>query len=309
LRSRASNALPGGPTYESLASASHRATPFTHETFNSRSSSPTFEADSSAAEVKANYRRFYDAVSEQLDSTMVGQFSFFLNYGYVPNLNPQDARIELPNYYINKNSVKLVLEVIGDCVLTNSHVLDVGCGRGGTVCVIRQFFDAKSVTGIDLSSSAIRFCQANHKYPDVRFQEGDAEKLPFAGESFEVVTNIESSHSYPNIYAFYSEAYRVLTTGGYFLYTDVLPVSDMNECVSFLQAKGFIIERDRDITTNVLLSCDEIARNRVQAFDPHNDAQLMQDFLGAPGSQIYEDMSKGTWRYRILKLRKSRRHQ
>src|SRR5216683_923027 len=35
--------------------------------------------------MKAGYRRFYDAVTRQLDSTMFGQFSFFLNYGYRPN--------------------------------------------------------------------------------------------------------------------------------------------------------------------------------------------------------------------------------
>jgi phthiocerol/phenolphthiocerol synthesis type-I polyketide synthase E len=264
----------------------------------------TFELNSSPAEVKANYRRFYNAVSEQLDSTVFGQFSFFLNYGYVPDLNPQYATVELPAHYLNKNSIKLVIEVIGDCVLTDCRVLDVGCGRGGTVYVLHQFFGAKAITGLDLSSTAIAFCKANHRYVGVKFYEGDAERLPFEDEAFEVVTNIESSHSYPNIYAFYSEVFRVLTSGGYFLYTDAMPVERMSDYVTFLEELGFIVERDRDITTNVLLSCDEIARTRVQAYDRHNDPQLMQDFLGMPGSAIYEEMSKRRWTYRIFKLRK-----
>src|SRR5262245_21935260 len=64
--------------------------------------------------VKAGHRRFYDAVTRQLDSTVFGQFSFFLNYGYVPDHNQQHATITLPAHYINRNSVRLVLELIGD---------------------------------------------------------------------------------------------------------------------------------------------------------------------------------------------------
>jgi ubiquinone/menaquinone biosynthesis C-methylase UbiE len=183
-------------------------------------------------------------------------------------------------------------------------VLDVGCGRGGTAYVVHQFFDAKTITGIDLSSSAIAFCKANHQCPGVNFQEGDAERLSFEDESFEVVTNIESSSCYPNIRSFYSEAFRVLTPGGYLLYTDALPEDRMKDSVAFLKHIGFVVERDQDITANVLLSCDEIARARIQAFSPRNDPRLMQDFLGTPGSQIYEDLSNGKWNYRILKLRK-----
>src|SRR6266540_2859783 len=63
--------------------------------------------------VKAGFLRFYNAVTEQLDSTEVGQFSFFLNYGYSPDLKPQHAVVKLPAGFINKNSVQLVLELIG----------------------------------------------------------------------------------------------------------------------------------------------------------------------------------------------------
>jgi phthiocerol/phenolphthiocerol synthesis type-I polyketide synthase E len=291
----ASMSLPGGPASASPVPAGGAEPP---------GRPLTGELDASPAAVKATYRRFYNAVSDQLDATVFGQFSLFLNYGYVPTLNPQYATVELPAHYLNKNSVKLVLEVIGDCGLTDCRVLDVGCGRGGTVFVLHQFFAAKTITGLDLSSSAIAFCQAHHRYPEVRFQEGDAERLPFADATFDVVTNIESSLCYPDIRAFYAEVFRVLTPGGYFLYTDAMPVTVMSDHVTFLKELGFIVERAQDITTNVLLSCDEIARTRVQAYDRQNDPQLMGDFLGVPGSQIYEEMSLRRWIYKIFKLRK-----
>ena len=255
---------------------------------------------------KAEYRRFYDAVTRQLDSTIFGQFSFFLNYGYENDHHPRHAVVDVPAHCINKNSVRLVLELIGDCPLTGRRVLDVGCGRGGTVHVVSTMFDAQSVTGLDLSPQAIAFCRQAHARPNVAFHEGDAEQLPFANGAFDVVTNVESSHSYPVIASFYAEVFRVLSPGGAFLYTDLQPWEQMNGNVRTLIGLGFVLERDTDITPNVLLSCDEVARTRVKAFSAENDSTLMQNFLATPESQVYDEMKSGRWGYRILRLRKPR---
>jgi phthiocerol/phenolphthiocerol synthesis type-I polyketide synthase E len=258
----------------------------------------------SSNDVKTGYRRFYDAVSIQLDSTVFGQFSFFLNYGYRSNHHPTHAVIQVPEHYINKNSVRLVLELIGDCPITGRRVLDVGCGRGGTVHVIKTMFNASAITGLDLSPQAIAFCRQAHAGPTVSFFEGDAEKLPFEDGAFDVVTNVESSHSYPDINAFYSGVFRVLSPGGSFLYTDVQPVQLMETNLALLKRIGFLLERDTDITSNVLLSCDEIARTRVQAFNAENDPALIQNFLATPESQVYAEMKSGRWKYRIFRLKK-----
>jgi phthiocerol/phenolphthiocerol synthesis type-I polyketide synthase E len=253
---------------------------------------------------RAAYKRFYDGVSTQLNSSVFGQFSFFLNYGYKPDRQPEYAAVPLPEQYINRNSVKLVLEVIGDCLVEGRRVLDVGCGRGGTVHVFQTFFKPSTIQALDLSTAAIEFCRKAHRRKDTTFYEGDAEHLPLADGAVDIVTSLESSHSYPNINRFYSEVYRVLSPGGYFLYTDTLAVQQMISCIGYLQHIGFELERDRDITPNVLLSCDEIAGTRVAAFDSRNDQNLMQNFLATPGSQVYNEMQSGHWTYRILKLRK-----
>ena len=258
----------------------------------------------SADVAKENFRKFYNEVSRQLDSTLFGSFSYFLNYGYAPDASPQCSVVQLPENYINRNSVKLVLELIGDSPLNGRRILDVGCGRGGTIHVLHTFFRPESTTGIDLSANAVQFCRRAHKYPGAAFREGDAERLPLADESFDVVTNVESSHSYPDVRAFYLEVFRVLAPGGVFLYTDVMQRDRSNQCLGMLESIGFQVEVDRDITPNVLRSCDEIALSRVQVFHSRNDAGLMQNFLGAPGSQVYEEMKSGAWIYRILRLRK-----
>jgi phthiocerol/phenolphthiocerol synthesis type-I polyketide synthase E len=173
--------------------------------------------------------------------------------------------------------------------------------------VIHNFFDAKSITGIDLSAQAISFCTETHRYPGMSFLEGDAEHIPFKDGSFDVVTNIESSHSYPDIKAFYAEVFRILTKEGYFLYTDWMSVQQIREYVALLKDIGFIVERDQDITSNVLLSSDQIASLRMQAFGNTYDAQLMNEFLCLPGSYQYNEMAARESYYVILKLRKDAR--
>lgn len=265
------------------------------------------EASAGSGEVKASYRRFYDAVNGQLDASVFGPFSFFLNYGYVPDLGPQRSAIQLPDHFVNKNSVRLMLEVIGDCDLRDRRILDVGCGRGGMVFVVKHFFAPRSIQGVDLSPNAIAFCRTNHRHENVRFDEGDAERLPFEDDRFDVVTNVESSHSYPNLDVFYAEVFRVLVPGGCFLYTDVMPMEAIPANLASLKKVGFTIEVECDITANVLLSCDEVARARVGAFDAGNDRELMHNFLAAPGSQVYDDMQARRWSYRIYRFRKPHR--
>jgi SAM-dependent methyltransferase len=254
--------------------------------------------------VKAGFRRFYSAVSEQLDSTEVGQYAFFLNYGYSPDLHLQQAVVKLPPQFMNKNSVQLVLELIGDYDIREKRILDVGCGRGGTAFVLKEFFHPASVNGVDLCPQAIDFCRRRHKYGNVRFDVADAEHLSFQNGAFDVVTNVESSHSYPNVTLFYDGVSRVLAPGGVFLYTDCLQSETLAEALEHLALLGFAMERETDITSNVLKSCDEVARARVAAFHASNDPDLMANFLAVPGSEVYEQMKSRRWRYMIYRFRK-----
>jgi phthiocerol/phenolphthiocerol synthesis type-I polyketide synthase E len=254
------------------------------------------------ADVKTACRQMYDEINRQLDAGAFGEFSFFLNYGYVPNLSPQFAAITVPDHYLNRNSVKLVLELIGDCRVDRRRVLDVGCGRGGIPHVLTRFFRPASVIGMDLSPAAIAFCRRAHADPRLRFGVGDSENLPFGAASFDVVTNLESSSCYPDVHAFYREVHRVLAPGGHFLYADCLPAGRFRDAALCWEEIGLCVEQDRDITANVLLSCDEIARQRLQAYG--GGSPELETFLGTPGSAYYEDMRAGRWTYRILRLAK-----
>jgi SAM-dependent methyltransferase len=258
-------------------------------------------AGETAVARKARTRRFYDAISRQLATNEAGDYAYFLNFGYLGP--PHASAVSLPAHYLNKNCVQLVLELIGDCTITGRRVLDVGCGRGGTVHVLRTFFAPASVVGVDLSFRAIAFCRKAQRDPRVRFLNGDAEALPLANNSVDVVTNVESSHSYPDVRAFYGEVDRLLRPDGYFLYTDLFPAFSTAHMEALVE-RGFELVQDRDITANVLASCDETARVHLGAFGSAGQHRVMNDFIGLPGSDVYEGMKSGRSMYRILKLRK-----
>jgi len=265
-----------------------------------------FEEPRDAGDPKRSCRLFFDDINRSLDSTEFGRFSLFLNFGYTPIPGVDEcAVVSLPEHFINKFSVKLVLEVVGRCPVNGRRILDIGCGRGGTATILDQFFRPRRVVGMDLSGRAVAVCRRQRLSSSSAFVQGDAESLPFPFGSVDVVMNIESSQSYPNIRTFYSEVHRVLEKDGDFLYADVLPVQRASDWIGLLQATGFRVEADRDITRNVLCSCDEIARQRVHAYRSSANAAVMNNFLGTPGSHVYEEMKAGRWTYRIMHLRKA----
>ncbi|MGR9107108.1 MAG: SDR family NAD(P)-dependent oxidoreductase [Gammaproteobacteria bacterium] len=263
------------------------------------------DAQAGALQKKNQMSRVYNAVTRQLNQSGLAPYAIFLNYGYKENHLPQRATIQLPERLLNRNCIKLVVELFGACNLdANTRFLDIGCGRGGTISVLRSYFDAKEAYGLDLSPDAVAFNRRTHRWPDTHFLQGDAENLPFPDAYFNVVTNVESSHSYPDLRAFYREVFRVLTPEGRFLYTDLFPVNMAGECVAYLQALGFTLLDEKDITSNVLASCDEIGAAHFHAFADGNDAEALANFLGVPGSKIYNDIQQGYSTYRLYDFKK-----
>ena len=107
-------------------------------------------------------------------------------------------------------------------------VLDVATGSGHTANAISPL--VHKVTAVDLTpemlSSAEKFIKENG-YSNVEFVEGDAEKMPFHDESFDIVTCRIAPHHFSGIEDFVQEVYRVLKPGGRFLLDDnVAPEED-----------------------------------------------------------------------------------
>ncbi|MFI0777870.1 methyltransferase domain-containing protein [Streptomyces sp. NPDC021212] len=100
-------------------------------------------------------------------------------------------------------------------------VLEVGCGLGEGLNFVSRLIEADSITGMDLSANAVERAETRlSRGRRLRYIQGDAENLPFEDGELDVVINIESSHTYPNLGRFLSEVSRVLKPGGYFSHID-----------------------------------------------------------------------------------------
>ncbi|MEL7037375.1 MAG: methyltransferase domain-containing protein [Cyanobacteria bacterium J06592_8] len=101
-----------------------------------------------------------------------------------------------------------------------SHILDMGCGIGGSTLYLAEKFQA-SATGITLSpvqaNRATERAQAAQLDQRVNFQVADALEMPFVDNSFDLVWSLESGEHMPNKIQFLRECYRVLKPGGLFL--------------------------------------------------------------------------------------------
>jgi ubiquinone/menaquinone biosynthesis C-methylase UbiE len=98
-------------------------------------------------------------------------------------------------------------------------VLDVGCGTGALLALIRaQRMDAQ-LCGIDLSEEMVRVAKEKLD-EEVELKVSDSEKLPFEDQRFDLVTCTGSFHHYPNPRAVLKEMRRVLSSNGRLLLGD-----------------------------------------------------------------------------------------
>jgi SAM-dependent methyltransferase/uncharacterized protein YbaR (Trm112 family) len=260
-------------------------------------------------EKKENQIHFYAGIAESLEKSGFAPYANYLNFGYKPTSDRQYSKIELPAYCLNKNSVKLTLEVIGDCNIDGKQIIEIGCGRGGNMATMKEYYSPGFLVGVDICKASLNSFQKNHRYDEILLIEGDAENLPLEKGTFDIAFSLESSHAYPNIYRFYEEVERVLKINGYFLYSDVLPVGKFVEMEELLLHLGFAVVGNRDITSNVLLSCNERAEKRLETFalNPKiNSPKILENFLAVPGSDDYNKMKEGLTKYKIYAFKKVR---
>ncbi len=100
-----------------------------------------------------------------------------------------------------------------------TSMLDAGCGTGAMLRLFEKDIPGKSYCGIDLSTEMIRVAKENSSSID--FRQGDCEALPFADDSFDVITCSMSFHHYPNVEKFFANVYRTLKPNGRFILRDM----------------------------------------------------------------------------------------
>jgi phthiocerol/phenolphthiocerol synthesis type-I polyketide synthase E len=255
--------------------------------------------------LKALNSAHYTKLNQQLDSSPLGRFARIMNWGYADDGSPGDSAVAALRTYINENATRLVTEAIGAEVLTGRDIVEIGCGRGGNLALIHTYYQPARLVGLDHCASSIEYCERTYRPMGIEFVIGDAEELPFGNAEFDCVLNIESSHSYPNLDRFFLGVARVLRPAGAFLIADMFIEEQHDELLSYLASIGLKVERDRDITDNVLLSREQSAERQLSALGQLAGHPSMSELWGGEQSTVRRMLAERTLRYRLITARRA----
>lgn len=244
---------------------------------------------------RAIWKLWYPFLTRRLRADEV----LFLNYAF-----EEDPPLGLPlapDDEPNRGCIQLYHHVATQADLRGKRVLEVSCGHGGGASYLTRTLNPASYTGLDLNSAGIAFCRRRHRIEGLTFVQGDAENLPFANDTFDVVINVEASHCYPNLPRFLAEVARVLRPGGQFLHADFRFRSGIAEWEAALAEAPLRERRRRMINAEVRRGMEVNSERSLRLIVRHLPRFLHglgRDFAGIKGSRIHTAICEGELSYR-----------
>ena len=178
-----------------------------------------------------------------------------------------------------KLSKDIVGGIAGQITLKDGdRVLDVGCGSGALSIAVAKRNKRANVIGCDkwgkeYASFSKALCYDNAAAEGVRnvnFRQGDATKLPFADESFDVIVSNYVYHNIPakDRQAILLESLRTLKKGGTFAIHDIFSKSkygDMQAFMQTLKTMGYTSVRLIDTADGLFMEPKEAKRLMLRA--------------------------------------------
>lgn len=114
---------------------------------------------------------------------------------------------------LSRQSAEAMLDAAG--VTRGSRVLDVATGAGYVAAAAVK--RGGRAIGLDFSAAQVELARATS--PDIEFRRGDAEHLPFDAAIFDAVVIGYGVNHLPHPECAFSEAFRVLRSGGFLAFT------------------------------------------------------------------------------------------
>lgn len=228
----------------------------------------------------------------------------FMNYGYS---DPLETVILDPEDERNRYPVQLYHHLCKMTKLYGKDVVEVGCGRGGGIAYIARKYSPASMVGIDLGRDTIAFAKRHHKYSNLSFIVGNAEKISMKDSCCDIVLNVESSHRYRCVECFISEVKRILRPGGHLLLTDFRYDHEWPALIKLFMNSGLNIVQEKDITENILHSLDLDSERRislVNRYTPGAMKKIVLNFAGSRGTETYSYFQTRIFSYKTILVQK-----
>lgn len=149
----------------------------------------------------------------------------------------------------------------------NMRILDECTGTGDIAGYISQISPYLNITGIDFSTEMLEI--ARKRFPKITFLEGDCTHLPFANNSFDIVTMSFGLRNIENYNQAIKESFRVLEDGGELMHLDF---GNKNFLSSVFD---FIVEKVIHIFYGKQLPYEYLVKSKREFFTPD---RLIKEF-------------------------------
>ena len=169
-------------------------------------------------------------------------------------------------------------------------VIDVGCGTGYGTAHLAEV--AKSIVGIDISESAVKW--ARKRYPGVKYVQMDAQRLEFPDCSFDLIISTENFEHLADQKSHVQELARVLRPDGLCFVATPNPEMAMGKPNPYHTKENSFDE----LTQLFSPYFRELAILENTAMPPTERGRLAKDkriMMGHIGLQKLDDVDDSTW--------------
>lgn len=258
--------------------------------------------------MKVRQQSNFASLDHALRASLFDRRARFLNFGYEPLPDQAVAGPRLGPGVANRESARLLFELVGPVELRGGRVVEVGCGRGGNLATLARHQSPAALVGLDLSAELVAHGRDDPDLSAVRWSRADAEELPLRDGAVDAVVSVETSCTYPDLGRFYREVARVLAPGGWFLYTDLLDRRLLGPVTVALAALGLVVDHHRDISANVLAARAARAERQASALRRCGGGDDgFAEYVAEEGSNLHHALASGDRSYRLWRARRDQR--